>query len=75
LIDGQFIHIGSGYSPQLLEGIDHAKVKAGLEILTSSAGKAIRTEVDNITMLICKSIGNKANACNLENVKSLTDAI
>jgi thiol-disulfide isomerase/thioredoxin len=75
LIDGQFIQIGSGYSPQLLEGMDHAKIKVELENPTSSAGKAIRTEVDNITALICKCIGRKANACNLENVKSLTDAI
>ncbi|MCI0565458.1 MAG: DUF929 domain-containing protein, partial [Nitrososphaera sp.] len=27
LIDGQFMQVGSGYSPQLLEGLDHAKVK------------------------------------------------
>jgi thiol-disulfide isomerase/thioredoxin len=75
LIDGQFMQVGSGYSPELLEGIDHAKVKAEIENPASPVGKAIRTEADKITALICKSIGNKANACNLENVTSLTATI
>jgi hypothetical protein len=75
LIDGQFMQAGSGYSPELLEGMDHAKVKAELENPASPVGKAIRTEADNITALICKSIGNKADACNLENVTSLTETI
>lgn len=75
LIDGQFMQVSSGYSPELLEGMDHAKVKSELENPASPVGKAIRTEADNITALICKSIGNKANACNLENVTSLTETI
>jgi hypothetical protein len=75
LIDGQFMQVGSGYSPQLLEGMDHAKVKAELEDLTSSIGKTIMTEVDNITALICKSIGGKANICNSKNMKSIIDKI
>jgi hypothetical protein len=66
---------GLGYSPQLLEGMDHAKVKAELENPASLVGNAIRTEADNISALICKSIGSKANACILENVKSLTETI
>ena len=76
LIDGQFIQVGSGYSPQLLEGMDHAKVKAELANPTSPVGKAMRAEIDNITALICKSIGGKAaGACNSENVKSLAAKI
>jgi len=55
--------------------MDHAKVKAELENPASLVGNAIRTEADNISALICKSIGSKANACILENVKSLTETI
>ena len=70
LIDGQFMQVGSGYSPQILEGMDHARVKAELANPNSAAGKAMRAEIDNITALICKSIGGRAGACNSENVKS-----
>jgi sarcosine oxidase gamma subunit len=52
-----------------------AKVKADLENPALPVGNAIRTEADNISALIRKSIGSKANACNLENVKSLTETI
>ena len=31
LIDGQFMQVGSGYSPQLLEGMDYAKVVTEIE--------------------------------------------
>jgi Domain of unknown function (DUF929) len=75
LIDGQFMQVGSGYSPQLLEGMNHAKVKEEVQNLESRVGKAIKTEADNITALICKSIGGKANVCNIEHVKSLADKI
>ena len=71
LIDGQFMQVGAGYSPQILEGIDHAKVKAELANPASPVGKAIKAEIDNITALICKSIGGKAATCNSENIKSL----
>ena len=75
LIDGQFMQVGAGYSPQLLEGMDHAKVKAELENPNSPVGKAMRAEIDNITALICKSIGEKSAACGSENVKSLAAKI
>ncbi|HEX2473059.1 MAG TPA: DUF929 family protein [Nitrososphaera sp.] len=75
LIDGQFMKVGSGYSPQLLEGMNHAKLKAEVENLASSVGKAIKTEADNITALICKSIGGKSNVCNSKDVKTLADKI
>jgi hypothetical protein len=75
LIDGQFMQVGSGYSPQLLEGMNHAMVKEEVQNLESRVGKAIKTEADNITALICKSIGGKANVCNIEDVKSLADKI
>jgi hypothetical protein len=56
--------------------MDHAKVKAELANPTSPVGKAMRAEIDNITALICKSIGGKAaDACNSENVKSLAAKI
>lgn len=75
LIDGQFMQVGSGYSPRLLEGMDHAKVKAEVENPDSSLGKAIKTETDNITALICKSIAGKANVCSSEDIKKLTEKI
>jgi hypothetical protein len=75
LIDGQFMQVGSGYSPQLLEGMDHAKVKAEQANPASLAGRAIRMEADNITALICKSIGGKADICNTKEIKSLPDKV
>jgi hypothetical protein len=38
----------------------------------SQIGKAIRTEIDNITALLCKSIGEKGDACNADSIKTLT---
>ena len=75
LIDGQFMQVGSGYSPQLLEGMDHAKVKAELANPGSSVGNAISREADNITALICKSLDGKASVCNSEIIKTLADKI
>ncbi len=75
LLDGQFMQVGAGYSPQILEGMNHAKVKAELANPASPVGKAMKTEVDNIAALICKSIGCKAGACNSENIKTLVGKI
>ena len=71
LIDGQFMQAGSGYSPQLLDGMDHAKVKAEQANPASLAGRAIRMESDNITALICKRINGNVSVCNSENIKTL----
>ena len=75
LIDGQFMQVGAGYSPQILEGLDHAKVNAELTNPASVVGKAMKAEIDNITALVCKSIGGKASGCNSENIKSLVARI
>lgn len=75
LIDGQFMQVGSGYSPQLLEGMNHTKVKAEVENSDSSLGKAIKTEADNIAALICRSIKGKADICSSEDVKRLVEKI
>ena len=71
MIDGQFMQVGSGYSPQLLEGLDHAKVKAALADVNSAVGKAIDSEASNIVAMICKSIGGKAEICSSDNIRSL----
>ncbi|HEX2014774.1 MAG TPA: hypothetical protein VLA68_06065, partial [Nitrososphaera sp.] len=71
LIDGQFMQVGSGYSPQLLEGLDHAKVKHELATPGSKVGQAITDEINNITALVCKSIGRKSEACQADNIKKL----
>jgi hypothetical protein len=75
LIDGQFMQVGAGYSPQILEGMDQAKVKSELANPTSPVAKGIKIEIENITALICKSIGGRADACNLENIKSLVGKV
>jgi hypothetical protein len=75
LIDGQFMQVGTGFSPQILEGMDHGNVRAELANPSSPAGKAIRTEIDNITALVCKSIADRAGACSSENIKSLVGKI
>jgi len=75
LVDGQFMQIGAGYSPQILEGMDHAKVRAELANPASAVGKAMKAEIDNITAFVCRSIGGRATACNSEDIKSLTEKI
>jgi hypothetical protein len=75
LVDGQFMQVGAGYSPQILEGMDHAKVRAELGNSISPVGKALKAEIDNISALICKSIGGRASSCNSENIKSLVAKI
>jgi len=71
LIDGQFMQVGAGYSPQILEGMDHIKVRTELENPKSAVGKTMRAEIDNIVALVCKSTGSKTAPCNLDSVKSL----
>jgi hypothetical protein len=73
LIDGQFMQTGSGYSPHLLEGMDHAKVKSKLSNPASSVSKAISTEAEIITSLICKGINHKASVYDSENIKTLAN--
>lgn len=75
LIDGQFMQVGSGYSPQFLEGMDHAKVMTEIENYASPLGNAIKTETDNITAFICKSIAGRAIICNSQDNKRLTEQI
>jgi hypothetical protein len=75
LIDGQYMQVGSGYSPQLLEGMDHTKVMTEIENSASPLGNAIKTETDNITAFICESIGGRANICNSQENKRLTEQI
>lgn len=75
LIDGQFMQVGTGYSPQIIEGMNHAQVRAELANPASPVGKAIRAEIDNITALVCKSIGGKAGGCNSDSIKALVDKI
>ncbi len=71
LIDGQFMQAGSGYSPQLLEGLDHAKVRAALADANSAVGKAIDSEANNIAAMICKSIGGKSDVCSSDRIRAL----
>jgi thiol-disulfide isomerase/thioredoxin len=75
LIGGQFMQVGSGYSPKLLDGMDHVKAKAEIENQASPLGKAVKIEADNITALICKTIGMKTNICNSGDIRRLTETV
>ena len=70
LIDGQFMQVGSGYSPSVLEGMDHAKIRGEIADPGSPVGKAMKTEIDNITALICKCIQGRHKICDTENIKN-----
>jgi hypothetical protein len=61
---------GSGYSPEILEGMNQAKVKEEVENSASSVGRAIKIEADNVTALICKSTVGKRDVSNIIGVKS-----
>jgi hypothetical protein len=75
LVDGQFMQVGAGYSPKMIEGMDHSRVRSELENPNSEVGKAIREEIDNITALICKSIGGKSPICKKEKISGLSAKI
>lgn len=71
LVDGQYMQVGAGFSPELIQNMPHAQVRAELEKPNSTIGKAIRAEIDNITALLCKSTGGKGSACGSDSVKAL----
>lgn len=71
LIDGQFAQVGSGYSPQLLEDMDHERVRLAIANPSSQVGAAINAETNNIIALICKSIGDRAEICGSRHIKTL----
>lgn len=71
LIDGQYIQVGAGFSPEPIQNMLHEQVRSELDKPDSAIGKAIRAEIDNITALVCKSIGEKNNVCGSESVKEL----
>ncbi len=72
LVDGQYMQLGAGYSPELIQNMSHDKVKAELNNPGSLIGKAINTEIHNIVALLCKATGGKGAACSSESIKSLT---
>jgi thiol-disulfide isomerase/thioredoxin len=75
LVDGQFMQVGAGYSPKLIEGLDHVKIRTELEDPKSEVGRAMREEIDNITALICRSIGGKSPACENPKIRELSAKI
>jgi hypothetical protein len=75
LIDGRFTQIGAGFSPQLIENMSHEAVRAEISKPDSSIGKAIHSEIDNITALICHSVAGKGEKCSEESVKALVSKI
>lgn len=71
LVDGQYMQVGAGFSPELIQNMTHEQVRKELDNPSSAIGKAMRTEIDNITALVCKSIGGKGEACGSEPIKTL----
>ena len=72
LVDGQYMQVGAGFSPELIQNMSHEAVEEGLAKPGSPVNKAIQAEIDNITALLCKSTGGKGSSCNTESVKTLT---
>jgi hypothetical protein len=54
LIDGQYMQVGCGFNPKLLQTLDHKNIKVELENSHSDVGKVIKLEIDYIVTLICK---------------------
>jgi thiol-disulfide isomerase/thioredoxin len=72
LIDGQYMQVGAGFTPELIQNMTHDNVMAELSNVHSVIGKAINGEIDNITALICKATGGKSSACALDSIKALS---
>ncbi len=75
LVDGRFMQVGAGFSPQLIENMSHEAVRAELDKQDSAIGRAMRAEIDNITALICHSIAGKGPSCTEESIKTLVSKI
>ncbi|MEM3160356.1 MAG: DUF929 family protein [Nitrososphaera sp.] len=75
LVDGQYMQVGAGFSPEMIQNMSHEQVRAELDKPDSAIGKAIRAEIDNITALVCKSIGGKGQACGSESIKTLVEKL
>ncbi len=72
LVDGQYMQVGAGFTPEMIHEMSHDAVRAELDNPNSATGKAMRAEIDNITALLCKSTGGKGSACDIDSVKTLT---
>jgi len=77
LVDGQFMQAGTGYSPKLLEGLNHMKVREQILDPQSALGSSIKTEANFITALICFVLRNTMipSTCNEDHIKVLLDQI
>jgi hypothetical protein len=71
LLDGQYMQVGAGFSPELIQNMSHEQVQTELGKPDSALGKAIQAEIDNITALVCKSTGGTEEACSSDHVKEL----
>lgn len=71
LVDGQYMQVGTGFSPEMIQNMSHEQVRTELSNPESVIGKAIREEIDNITALACKSIKGAGDACSSDSVKDL----
>ena len=71
LIDGQFMQIGSGIKPEKLQNMEHEQILREINNEQSSdIGNMIKTEIDNITTLVCKSLNSSYESCKEEKIKT-----
>lgn len=72
LVDGQYMQVGVGFTPEMIQEMSHDAVRAELDNPNSATGKPMRAEIDNIIALLCKCTGGKGSACDIESIKTLT---
>lgn len=72
LVDGQYMQVGAGFTPELIQEMSHDAVRTELDNPNSAIGKAMREEIDDISALLCKSTESKDGVCGTESVKTLT---
>jgi thiol-disulfide isomerase/thioredoxin len=76
LIDGQFMQVGSGYSPKLFEGMDHKKIKEQLHDPLFIPGSVMKNEAKYLTALICSALKNKTKViCTDQTISGLLKEI
>ncbi|MEV6868242.1 DUF929 family protein [Streptosporangium subroseum] len=71
-IGNKFLITGASYSPEVLNGLDHAQIADGLADPAGSIGKPVDSVANLMTASICAITGDKpANVCNEPVVKNI----
>jgi hypothetical protein len=71
-VGNRFLVTGASYSPEVLDGLDHAQIADGLADPAGSIGKPVGSVANLMTASICAITGDKpANVCNEPVVKNI----